>query len=143
MKGLLFEEYSKGKQTHNQLSVLHDLSPKTIQRHLDSYKFEIKKIKPALAAIGGKIVIGMDSFYFGRGKGVMLFRGITHRKNLLWLEIKHETIELYKLGIDELKIRALIYRESFVMAKRGCFMPFLEYLCRCVSSIKYKLRGDT
>lgn len=124
MKGLLFEEYSKGKQTYNQLSVRHDLSSKTIQRHLDSYPFEIKKVQPAHAANGGKIVIGMDSFYFGRGKGVMLFRDVTHRKNLLWFEITHETIDLYKQGIDQLKNQGYNITGIVCDGKKGLFQAF-------------------
>ena len=120
----LFEEYSKGKQTYNQLSVKHDLSLKTIQRHIDSYKFETKKTEPANAADGGKIVIGMDSFYFGRGYGIMLFRDVTYRKNLLWFEIKYETIDLYKEGIDQLKKQGFNIVGIVCDGKKGLFKAF-------------------
>lgn len=66
----------------------------------------------------------MDSFYFGRGNGIMLFRDVTHRKNLLWFEIKHETIDLYKQGIDQLKRMGYNITGIVCDGKKGLFKAF-------------------
>jgi len=54
----------------------------------------------------------------------MLFRDVTHRKNLLWLEIKYETIDLYKEGIDKLKKQGFNIVGIVCDGKKGLFKAF-------------------
>jgi hypothetical protein len=45
----------------------------------------------------------MDTTYFGRSFGVMVFRDYLSKKNLYWQFVKYETIYLYKSGIAHLQ----------------------------------------
>lgn len=103
-KHALWIAYTDGKQTYHQLSELSGFSKKWVQKQLDSKKYP-SDIK--LHALEGeeKIVLGIDATYWGRGFGVILFRDITHRKNLFWFYISHETIADYLLGMKTLEQR--------------------------------------
>lgn len=93
----LWEAYLLGKQTYAQLAEKYQCSIKTIQRRIDAVKVEIKTKEPR------KIVVLMDTTYWGRGFGVMLFKDSLTKENLLKYYIKTETNALYIQGINELK----------------------------------------
>jgi len=86
-----------GKQTYAQLAGKYQCSIKTIQRRIDAVKVEIKSKEPR------KIVVLMDTTYWGRGFGVMLFKDSLTKENLLKYYVKTETNALYIQGINELK----------------------------------------
>ncbi|MDR0607451.1 MAG: hypothetical protein LBG52_03700, partial [Candidatus Peribacteria bacterium] len=50
-----------------------------------------------------EVVVTMDTTYFGRTYGIMVFRSESLRKNLHWKTVKYETKELYQEGIRELE----------------------------------------
>ena len=66
-------EYTKGKQTYLQLSKKYNCSRRTIQRKLDLYQVELP------TKVSRKVVVLMDTTYWGRNFGVMLF------KDAFWL----------------------------------------------------------
>ena len=65
---LLWKEYSDGKQTYVQLAEKYDCSSRTIQRKIDSVEVIIQEKSPR------KVIILMDTTYWGRNFGVMLFK---------------------------------------------------------------------
>lgn len=79
-----------------QLSKKYNISTKTIQRYLS----ELKITKPII--LPSNIVLLMDTTYFGRSFGVMLFKDALTGRNLLKYYVKNETNKLYAQGIDEL-----------------------------------------
>ena len=93
----LWVEYSKGKQTYKQLAKKYDCSKRTIQRKIDLYKVSIPKKEPR------KVVILMDTTYWGRNFGVMLFKDAYTKENLLKYYVRTETNKLYIEGVEELK----------------------------------------
>ena len=93
---LLWEEYVKGKQTYAQLAERYGCSIKTIQRKLDNYSVK-KQLK-----IARKVIVLMDTTYWGREFGVMLFKDAITKENLLKYYVKNETNALYIKGIQEL-----------------------------------------
>lgn len=93
----LWVEYCEGKQTYGQLSEKYNCSKRTIQRKLDKYKVSIPKKESR------KIVILMDTTYWGRNFGVMLFKDSYTKENLLKYYVKTETNALYVQGVNELK----------------------------------------
>jgi len=93
----LWIEYSTGKQTYEQLAKKYNCSKRTIQRKIDLYKVSIPKKEPR------KIVVLMDTTYWGRSFGVMLFKDVYTKENLLKYYVKTETNALYIKGINELK----------------------------------------
>lgn len=86
-----------GKQTYAQLAGKYQCSIKTIQRRIAAFKVEIKRKEPR------KIVVLIDTTYWGRGFGVMLFKDSLTKENLLKYYVKTETNALYIQGINELK----------------------------------------
>lgn len=96
---MLWKEYVEGKQTYQQLSSKYGCSIKTIQRRLDKIivKNEINDREPR------KVIVLMDTTYWGRNFGVMLFKDALTKENLLKYYVKHETNALYIQGINELK----------------------------------------
>ena len=93
----LWAEYSKGKQTYKQLAQKYNCSKRTIQRKIDLYKVSIPKKEPR------KVVILMDTTYWGRNFGVMLFKDAYTKENLLKYYVRTETNKLYIEGVEELK----------------------------------------
>jgi DNA-directed RNA polymerase subunit RPC12/RpoP len=63
---LIWEEYTKGKQTYQQLATKYGCSKKTIQRRLDRVKVEPKTTSPSV------VNVLADTTYFGREFGVMV-----------------------------------------------------------------------
>jgi hypothetical protein len=79
------------------LSHQYKLSTWTIRRKLDW-------IKPNIPTnLIGKCVIAMDTCYFGRGFGVMVFRNTLTHVNHKWQYVNHETVQKYIDGFDNLK----------------------------------------
>ena len=93
----MWEEYTKGKQTYLQLAKKYNYSKRTIQRKIDLHQVLIPKKQPR------KVVILMDTTYWGRNFGVMLFKDAYTKENLLKYYVKSETNALYIQGINELK----------------------------------------
>jgi len=88
-----------GKQTYAQLAQKYKCSPKTIQRRLDQYAV------PHASRAPRRVVVLMDTTYFGRSFGVMLFKDAYNKENLLRYYVKYETNALYQQGIDTLRER--------------------------------------
>ena len=72
-------------------------SARTIKRKLVTYT------PPRDSASPGKVVVVMDTTYWGRKYGVMLFKDALTGRDLLWYFVKHETNALYAQGIAELE----------------------------------------
>lgn len=114
----LWNEYSKWKQSYNQLAEKHDMSIYKVRKLLDSYKLQginhnkvisdswdtISKINIEWSSqVTKRTVIVMDTTYFWRRYWIMVFRSPSLHKNLLWKEVRYETKELYIQWITELK----------------------------------------
>ena len=59
-------------------------------------------VQPRLLEVGDVVVV-MDTTYFGKVFGVMVFRCPHRHKNLLWKFLDYETIADYVAGVEELK----------------------------------------
>lgn len=114
----LWQEYTGGKQTYKQLSLLHGLAIRTIQRRLD----KVKVRKPAFEK--GDVVVLMDTTYFGRVFGVMLFKDAHSGKNLYKQYVKNETNALYKEGISILKERGFSIKAIVCDGRKGLLTLF-------------------
>ena len=111
-------EYQEGKQTHLQLSKKHNCSRRTIQRKLDLHDILIpgKSSRP--------VIILMDTTYWERGFGVMLFKDAITGENLLKYYVQSETNALYKKGIEELKSMGFIIVAIVCDGRRGLIQSF-------------------
>ena len=95
----LWDEYLRGKQTYLQLATRYNCSKRTIQRQIDSYELSV------VSKSARHVVVLMDTTYWGRNFGVMLFKDAKTKENLLKYYVRNETNLLYLKGINELKVR--------------------------------------
>ena len=110
--------YSSGKQTYSQLASQFDCSTKTIQRLLDKAIIEKRK-----EFISNAIVI-MDTTYFGRGFGVMVFKNSLDGIVLYKQYIRYETNALYLAGISEIWRRGIDIQAIVCDGRQGLFGLF-------------------
>ena len=116
----LWREYQEGKQTHLQLSIKYKYSKRTIQRKLDLHQIIIRKKQPR------PVIVLMDTTYFGRTFGVMLFKDAISKENLLKYYVKAETNALYRKGIEELESRGFSIVAIVCDGRRGLINSFKE-----------------
>jgi hypothetical protein len=80
-------------------------------------------VEPRLLEVGDVVVV-MDTTYFGKVFGVMVFRCPHRKKNLLWKFVKYETIAQYIKGIQELQEQKWKVLGIVCDARRGLTAAF-------------------
>jgi hypothetical protein len=105
--------YSSGKQTYSQLSERFDCSTKTIQRRLDKVSIAYCKEFSSVA------VVIMDTTYFGRNFGVMVFKNSLTGVVLYKQYVHYETNALYLSGISEIIRRGIDIQGIVCDGRRG------------------------
>lgn len=114
----LFTAYLEGKQTYEQLAERYGCSTKTIQRCLD-------RAKPArLEQFSSVANVVMDTTYFGRKFGVMVFKNSLDGAILLKKYVKNETVEGYVSGIAEIVRRGISVQAIVCDGRRGVLQAF-------------------
>ena len=66
----------------------------------------------------------MDTTYWGRSFGVMLFKDAATKENLLKYYVKTETNNLYKQGVEELISNGYIIKAIVCDGRRGLLQSF-------------------
>jgi transposase-like protein len=66
----------------------------------------------------------MDTTYWGRNFGVMLFKGSITKENLLKYYVRNETNSLYKQGIEELKSKGYTIVAIVSDGRKGLVQSF-------------------
>ena len=74
----------------------YGVSTRTVQRYIESIRIETSFQEPR------PVVVLMDTTYFGRVFGVMLFKDAYTGRNLLKYYVKSETNKKYREGIETL-----------------------------------------
>jgi len=118
----LWDEFFTGKQTYSQLGLKYNCSTRTIQRKLDRYASSLPKIRPR------SVVVLMDTVYWGRDFGVMVFRDALTRENLLKYYVKTETNDKYREGINELASKGFTVKAIVCDGRRGLLNSFIGIL---------------
>jgi hypothetical protein len=103
-----------------QLANKYDVSIKTIQRRLDKVLINQQFHKPK------ESVVMMDTTYFGRDFGVMVFKN-TEGHHLYWRFVKYETIASYVEGINYLKAQGIAIKGIVCDGRKGLFNALKEY----------------
>jgi hypothetical protein len=114
----LWHLYSSGKQTYIQLAERFCCSTRTIQRMVD--KVHIVKRKEFSSV---SIVI-MDTTYFGRCFGVMVFKNSLDGVVLYKQYVRYETNALYLAGIAEIIRRGIHIQGIVCDGRQGLFGLF-------------------
>lgn len=96
-----------------QLSIKYNCSTKTIQRKLDSIKVQQKQSTISIANVL------MDTTYFGRKFGVMVFKDSLSGQVLFKQYVKQETNLLYINGINEIKKKGIILQAIICDGRKG------------------------
>ena len=112
--------YSSGKQTYSQLAAEFCCSSKTIQRRLDKVPV-IKRNEFSAVA-----VVIMDTTYFGRGFGVMVFKNSLDGVVLYKQYVRYETNALYLAGISEISRRGIDIQGIVCDGRQGLFRLFAD-----------------
>jgi len=112
--------YSSGKQTYSQLAEQFGCSTKTIQRRLDQALIVKRK------EFSGVAVVIMDTTYFGRGFGVMVFKNSLDGVVLYKQYVRYETNALYLAGISEISRRGIAIQGIVCDGRQGLFGLFGE-----------------
>lgn len=115
---MIWEEYTKGKQTYSQLAKKYQCSIKTIQRKIDKVVVQSTEKQPR------KVIVLMDTTYWGRGFGVMLFKDALTKENLLKYYVKAETNAKYVEGIETLKAKGFDIIAIVCDGRRGLIQSF-------------------
>lgn len=114
----IWQEYTLGKQTYKQLAEKYNCSIKTIQRRIDSHQVNNKLPEPR------HVIVLMDTTYWGRNFGVMLFKDAITKENLLKYYVKNETNALYIQGIKELELKGFKILAIVCDGRKGLIQSF-------------------
>jgi hypothetical protein len=114
----LWHLYSSGKQTYAQLASHYGCSPKTIQRKLDKVEILHRKEFSCVSTVI------MDTTYFGRGFGVMVFKNSLDGVVLYKHYLRYETKALYLAGIAEISRRGITVQAIVCDGRQGLFGLF-------------------
>ena len=116
--GQIWKEYVEGKQTYTQLASKYNCSAKTIQRKIDAVKIEPKTIFSSV------VNVLMDTTYFGRKFGVMVFKDSLTGQILYKKYVKQENNKLYLQGIEEISRRGIRIQSIICDGRKGLFQLF-------------------
>ena len=114
----LWHLYSSGKQTYKQLASLYGCSPRTIQRLLD------KAVIVNRTEFSDVSIVLMDTTYFGRNFGVMVFKNALDGVVLYKQYVRYETNALYLSGISEISRRGIAIQGIVCDGRKGLFGLF-------------------
>jgi len=103
------------------LAEKYNCSIKTIQRRLDSVI-----VKPA-DSFNSTANVLMDTTYFGRKLGVMVFKNSITGEILHKMYVKQETNQLYMLGIKEIARRGIKIQSIICDGRKGLFQMFDDF----------------
>lgn len=115
---LLWQEYTVGKQTYAQLASKYECSIKTIQRRIDEAATASESHFPA------QVNLLMDTTYFGRKFGVMVFKDSLSGQTLLKKYVRQETNKLYLQGVEEITRRGIKIQSIICDGRKSLFELF-------------------
>ena len=110
---------------------------RTIQRRLD----KVNVVKPAITnSQNNPVGLIMDTTYFGRDFGVMVFMDNVSGRVLHYAFVKHETNDLYRIGIHAIKDKFALHSIT-CDGRRGLLGGLGTYPHKCATFIKLPLFG--
>jgi hypothetical protein len=109
----------QGKQTYIQLASKYNCSTKTIQRKIDTIKVQRQTTFTSV------VNVLMDTTYFGRKFGIMVFKDSITGQILFKQYVKQETSKLYLSGIEEIARRG-IKIQAIICDGRKCLLQLFE-----------------
>jgi hypothetical protein len=117
----LWRDYVFGKQTLKQLSEQYSLSERTVRRKLNTIR------PPRIISSSKSVVVLMDTTYWGRNFGVVVFKD-AYTKRILWRKfVRHETLADYLAGVQWLEKHQFKIHAIVCDGLRGMFSMLEKY----------------
>lgn len=116
----LWQLYSAGKQSAQQLAERFGCSRKTILRHLNKAGCRAQFAAPKTANVI------LDTTYFGRHFGVMVLYDAISKQALSVTEVKAETNALYHQAAQELRDKGILIQSIICDGKAGLLQSFSD-----------------
>jgi hypothetical protein len=120
----LWSAYTEGKQTYAQLAFQYGCSMRTIQRKIDLATNSKVNEFPSV------VNVLMDTTYFGRTFGVVVFMNSFTGQVLFKQYVKNETNALYYQGIEEIVRRGITVQSIICDGRKGIFELFADIPCQ-------------
>ena len=118
---LLWQDYVFKKQTLKELSAKYRISVSSVQRRLK------KQHSTRMISCDKQVVVLVDTTYWGRNFGVVVFKD-AHRKKILWRKfVRYETLADYQEGVDWLEENGFKIDGIVCDGLRGIFSLLSKY----------------
>jgi hypothetical protein len=116
----IWNSYTQKKQTLKELSDTYGRSHVWVRKQLDSMATPAANIEPQAT------VIIVDTTFWGRLYGVMVFRSWTLKKNIWWGEVATEKVAHYHYARKMLEGRGWVFTVAVVDGRRGLANVFKD-----------------
>ena len=118
MVNKIFKEYFYGKQTFDQLSDKYKKGVKWVKKQISNYKVQPRKRSPR------KVTVVCDATFFGKRKaknqkGVLVFRDVIKKENLIWEHIFSEKVVNYLQLKFTLENKGYLIQAVVIDGRRG------------------------
>ena len=112
-----WDRYVWGKQTVEQLAKELRVSVPAMRAKLDAYN--IPQTLPYQELLPASTTLAIDAYFRSRGDGTLIFRSPELRRNLLWYDIRYETVEEYLRGIRLMQEAGWVFTGFVVDGRKG------------------------
>lgn len=119
---IVWEAYTKGKQTIRDLSQRYGVSESTIKRLLKDISIDWDNPK-----VGGHGVVNIDATYFGRNCGVIAALDTNTGKLLYMKHISHEHVSDYEDAVREIEKNGYVLDGIVIDGMQTLFKVFADY----------------
>jgi len=121
----IWQDFVWHKQTLIELSRHYQFSIPTIRSLLERYTFP--ETLPFQELLPQKVVVILDAFYTQRGQGIIVVRAPILQRNLLWFDIRSETVQNYVECIETLLKKGWQITAIVVDGKPGVIQALRAY----------------
>jgi hypothetical protein len=108
-----YNDYTKRRQTFDDLSEKYHKDPKTIRKYFDEHY----PVTGEVIIEDAPVNLVMDATFFKHGDGVMVARA--NRRNLHWFTITTEKVEHYAECLDNLEAEGFQFASFTIDGRRG------------------------
>ena len=116
----IWNAYTQKKQTLQELSDAYGKSHVWVRKQLDSMEVPVADTEPQAT------VIVVDTTFWGRQYGVLVFRSWTLRQNIWWGEVASEKVAHYHYARKILEGRGWVFTAAVVDGRRGLANVFKD-----------------
>lgn len=116
----LWKDYVWGKQSLTDLSEQTDHSHIWVRKQLDAAEIQPSRVIPH------RVVVAVDTTFWGRSYGVCVFRVPNEKENIWWNEVEKEIMANYHYGRKILEEKGWTFQAAVVDGRRGLTTVFKD-----------------